>query len=217
MIENLYSLGFVELGNGKDYGRHNVEPRNRQAFLDIKSIINPKLVVEIGSWEGASALCWCQTADKVICVDTWLGSIEHYRYSGFEWGRERLQIEDHYPTIFRTFADNIRRNGYQDKVIPITIDASQAYLILEECLLDIDLIYIDGAHDYYSVLNDLRHSYSLVSNGYVSGDDYFGEIERAVQYFINENNLYVLSKDSQYILFDEKDNIYQTLIKAGWQ
>lgn len=216
MIENLYSLGFTELGNGKDYGRHNVEPRSKQAFLDIKSIINPKIVVEIGSWEGSSALCWAQTADKVICIDTWLGSIEHYRYTGFEWGRERLQIEDHYPSIFKTFADNVRRNNFQDKVIPITIDASQAYLILDECNIDIDLIYIDGAHDYYSVLNDLKHSYSLINDGYVSGDDYFGEIERAVQFFITDNNLYVLSKDSQYILFNDKDDMYQNFIQAGW-
>ena len=127
-------------------------------------------------------------------------------------------IEDGYPTIFRTFSDNIRNHKYENKVIPMTIDSSQAYLVLKKSGIPIDIIYIDGAHDYYSVYNDLKRSYDLIKNiGHVCGDDYFGEIARAVDSFAYTRNFNVVSKENQYIIFDQFDSLINDFRKAGWQ
>lgn len=233
MIENLYKFGIKELGDGPNYRRHEVNKRQFSTFSDIAKIFSPSIVVEIGTWEGASAICWAEYADKVVCVDTWLGSVEHYEnvfgiptengivqadMSSSEWARNRLMIEDGYPTIYRTFADNVRRFGYENKVIPLTIDSNQAYIILEKAGIDIDLFYIDAAHDYDAVKNDLKKSYALIKNrGHVCGDDYFGEIQRAVNDFCYTGNLRVLSKENQYIIFDKFDNAHDRFLELGWR
>lgn len=233
MIESLYKFGLKELGEGPNYNRHAIPKRKFSIFSEVAQILKPKIVVEIGSWEGASAVSWAEYVDKVICVDTWLGSVEHYEnvfgiptdsgiqkadMSGSEWERNRLMIEDGYPTIFKTFADNVRKNGYQNKIIPITIDSNQSYIILEKSGIDIDVIYIDAAHDYHSVMNDVKKSYNLIKNkGHVCGDDYFGEIQKAVNDFAYLNNLRILSKENQYILFDQFDNSFDNFVQLGWQ
>lgn len=233
MIENLYKFGLKELGDGPNYHRHDIPKRKFSIFADVAQILKPSIVIEIGSWEGASAVSWAEHIDKVICVDTWLGSVEHYEnifgiptengiqkvnMSGSEWERNRLMIEDGYPSIFKTFADNIRKNGYQDKVIPITIDSNQAYIILEKANINPDIIYIDAAHDYHSVMNDVKKSYKLIKqDGHVCGDDYFGEIQKAVNDFAYLNNLRILSKENQYILFDQFDESFNKFLELDWR
>lgn len=222
MIEEIYKFGLKELGDGPNYNRHIIYKRNLEIFQDFKSIINPKIIVEIGSWEGASTLGWAEIADKVICIDTWLGSVEHYGnyVNQSEWMRDRLMIDDGYPTIFRTFADNIRNRGYQNKIIPITIDSNQSYIILKELNINIDLIYIDAAHDYDSVKNDLTKSFDLIENkGYICGDDYFAgsEIQKAVNDFIYSKNLKVLSKQNQFIIFNNLDDNFNRFVNLGWK
>lgn len=233
MIEALYKFGIKELGDGPDYGRHDAQKRNFSIFADVSQIFNPKIVVEIGSWEGSSAIRWAEYAEKVICVDTWLGSVEHYEnvfgiptengivqadISHSEWARSRLMLEDGYPSIYKTFADNIRRNGYQHKVIPMTIDSHQAFIILDKSGIDVDVFYIDASHDYKAVESDLRKAYSLVKGkGHVTGDDYFGEIQKAVNDFCFTNNLRVLSKENQYIIFDKFDSNYDKFMELGWR
>jgi hypothetical protein len=219
MIDNLNKFGLKKLGDGPNYNRQIVHKRNLSIFEDFKNIVVPKTVVEIGSWEGASTLGWAEIAEIVICVDTWLGSVEHYGnyVNQSEWMRDRLMIEDGYPTIFRTFADNIRNAGYQNKIIPLTIDSNQSYIILKELDIDIDLIYIDAAHDYYSVMNDLIKSYEF--NAYICGDDYFGgsEIQKAVNDFVYSKNLLVLSKQNQFIIFNKSDNNFNNFVNLGWK
>lgn len=233
MIDALYRFGIKELGDGPDYGRHSVKKRNFSIFDDVGSTFNPKIVIEIGSWEGASTISWAEQSDFVICIDTWLGSVEHYEnemmfndgqqffkveLSNTEWSRDRLEREDGYPSIYRTFVDNVRRNGYEDKVLPITIDCSQGYIILEKAGIKADIVYIDAAHDYDSVVNDLIKSYSILSDvGHVCGDDYGADVKTAVDDFCKANRFRVVSKENQFIIFDRQDYSILKFLNIGWQ
>lgn len=233
MIDALHRFGIKELGNGPDYGRHSVEKRNFSIFEDVGSIFNPKIVVEIGSWEGASTISWAEHSDFVICVDTWLGSVEHYQnemilnhenerirviLSETEWSRDRLNIQDGYPSIYKTFVDNIRRNGYQNKVVPIAIDCNQGLSIIKKSGIKADIVYIDADHSYESVINDLSKSRLILdSSGHICGDDYFASVRLAVDSFCKKNNLRLIVKENQFIIFDKRDESINTFLAIGWQ
>ncbi len=51
----------------------------RQVFTALR----PNLIIEVGSWKGASACFWAELFKQhaiegaVICIDTWLGGLEH--------------------------------------------------------------------------------------------------------------------------------------------
>lgn len=232
MFESLRRFGIDKLGDGPSYGRHTIEKRSLSIFKDVGSVFNPRVVVEVGSWEGASTISWAENSEVVICIDTWLGSVEHYEngmvyrdnknifnvsFEGTEWSRDRLFLEDGRPSVYKTFADNIRSYGFQDKVVPISIDSNQAYIILQKAEVNADIVYIDGAHDYFSVMNDLVKSYSIMNDyGHVCGDDYCMEVKNAVDDFCRENNFTQLIKESQFIIFDKNDKNIHRLLDIGW-
>jgi hypothetical protein len=233
MLDALSEFGIKELGDGPYYGRKYIEKRKFSIFKDVKSAFNPKIIIEVGSWEGASTISWAECAEKVICIDTWLGSIEHYENSmmftdesqmfkveldGTEWSRDRLMKQDGYPSIFKTFADNIRKNKLQNKVIPITIDCNQGYKILAKSGIKADIVYIDAAHDYDAVMNDLVNCYHLLNDmGHLCGDDYGADVRKAVDDFCRINRFRLVSKENQFIVFDRQDMSIIKFLNWGWK
>ena len=224
-MKQLEKLGFSSVGDGEIYDRPRAVKRNFDIFDALGKLVNPQIILEIGSWEGSSAVSWANSCKEsnVICVDTWLGSVEHYqdKLSGTEWGRDRLYIENGFPTIFKTFISNIRINKIQDRVYPVTIDSKQAFIMLKESGIKPDICYIDAAHDYESVISDLKWAKKIGSK-VICGDDYYynqngNQIKRAVDEFCLYNNMRAVTKDDQFVIIDNfgKD-IYSTLIQRGW-
>ena len=97
-MKQLEELGFQKVGDGEVYERPRAIKRNFDIFDALSGLVEPKIILEIGSWEGASTIAWANSCkdSTIICVDTWLGSIEHYQdnLKGTEWGRDRLYIEN---------------------------------------------------------------------------------------------------------------------------
>ncbi len=82
--------------------------------------LRPRRIAEVGTWKGASALYMAHLARElaidceIVCIDTWLGSVEHW----FE--RERphyfksLNLRHGYPTLYFTFLANVvPRTGFE--------------------------------------------------------------------------------------------------------
>lgn len=70
-----------------------------------------------------------------------------------------------------------------------------------------DVIYIDGAHDYQSVVNDIKNSLKILKEGGVlSGHDFYEEtgVPKAVKDFFNEEDLEIFS-DSTWAIRVKKD------------
>ncbi|MCT0229502.1 class I SAM-dependent methyltransferase [Synechococcus sp. CS-1324] len=166
------------------------EPRQQSLFADVCSLIRPGSILEIGSWMGASAMAWCEAAiplnadAKVYCVDTWLGSVEHYlnnegAWADGEWGFKRLAIEPYGPTFFDDFLWNVHANGYADQILPFRADSQSALSLFANQKLHFDVIYVDGAHDTYSVFKDVSNALKIVSpDGLICGDDFGWETVR---------------------------------------
>lgn len=225
MTEQLSNFGIHSLGNGPIHDRPILNPRPFEIFYILSELVRPETVLEIGTWEGRSALSWGEATREwnasIICVDTWLGSVEHYQdqLSGTEWGRDRLFLEDGYPTIYNTFVTNMRASNIQDRVFPVPIDSRQAFIILKKAGVVPDICYIDAAHDYDSVLSDLNGAKDIGSK-IICGDDYYyynsQEIKFAVDDFSKENNMFGITKQNQFVLFSEKNSLYNSMIGFGW-
>jgi len=70
------------------FDAHEREPAplatNRDVFLPIIERMKPTLAIEVGAWKGASSVVFARAMRHanpnscLVCVDTWLGSIEHF-------------------------------------------------------------------------------------------------------------------------------------------
>lgn len=157
-------------------------------FLQKQPLEKQCILVEVGTWMGASAI---QAADIirdlgrndiVICVDTWLGSPEHFK---------TVSRVNGFPTFYYTFLQNVVNHGHQSRIVPIPLPSLQALPILHQLFPNkVDLIYIDAAHEYLPVYLDVVNYWNLLKQGgRMLGDDYtenWPEVKKAVNQFSEE-------------------------------
>lgn len=120
------------------------------------------LVIEFGSWCGRSSVAM-SSAHKLICVDTWAGSVEHKQKitSGFDpWVKWKTNTIN-YPQISAFRADLSDLNSVS---------------LLQDTVLRLggaDMVFVDASHDYESVFRDIKTAQNLLnSNGILCGHDY---------------------------------------------
>ncbi|MBM3822050.1 MAG: class I SAM-dependent methyltransferase [Verrucomicrobia bacterium] len=103
------------------------------------------VIVEIGSWQGKSTLCLAGGSQavngpKVYAIDPHVGSPEH-QMEGKIW-------------TFDAFQKNIADAGLSDRVVPIVKMSGDAVRDMRE---PIELLFIDGAHEYEAVKADFEN------------------------------------------------------------
>jgi SAM-dependent methyltransferase len=117
-------------------------------------------IAEIGCWTGRSTLALAMnTRGTVWAIDTWLGAPgdldDILARNGFEWA-------------FNEFRHNLRHcpNVYVKK--KRSLDAARDFQPQS-----LDLVFIDAAHDYNSVANDIKAwEPLLIRGGLLCGHDY---------------------------------------------
>lgn len=149
------------------------------SFIErVRELLGGKIgtVIEVGSYLGASAVKWAGVADRVICIDTWLGSIEHYG------GIPRKP--NGAPDVYDTFLSNMVHCGVANKVEVINLPASIAAGYLLQHRIDPDVVYLDGDHSYAGLTSDINSFSILAWHGgkLLTGDDYgqFGDVKAVV-------------------------------------
>jgi predicted O-methyltransferase YrrM len=171
--------------------------------------LHPRLVIEVGSWKGASAvrlatLLRAQGTDAaVVCVDTWLGSLEHWDASVRGWDI-RPYLRHGYPTLYHLFLANVMHAGFADLIVPIPNTSAIAARWLARQGVVADLVYVDGSHEEDDVYADLRSYWPLLRpGGVLAGDDWhvrwFGVI-CAVNRFAREHDLAIQFSGHQWLL-----------------
>lgn len=124
----------------------------------------PRVVVELGSWMGASAIAMARSVRRwggtVTCVDTWAG----------ELNEDGGSIECRSPLMLLSCARSMVMAGVGASVrlIPsMTVEASRQWS------QPIDFLYVDADHGYDGVLADLNAWVPHVKpGGVIAGDDY---------------------------------------------
>jgi len=143
----------------------------------------PRLIIEIGSYLGSSAILMANTLKKhgvedftIICIDTWLGSPENYVNPEDEEHNILKHAKHGYPVMYYQFLLNIKEAGLENYIIPIPNTSYNAITIIKHIFdkynLQACMIYDDGAHDTHSVQQDVFYYYQFLKpGGIMCGDD----------------------------------------------
>lgn len=162
-----------------------VQHNNHGQTIDLTPE-EPKKILEIGCYEGASSCFWSDfyldhEDSRLITIDPFTGSEEHLRdpekYAGLA-------------TIETTARSNIAKSKNAGKVEVIKGYSHLIYPHLHHRYGAepwIDILYIDGAHDSTSVARDVTLYVPLVKpGGVVFFDDYaHPDVRRAVDMSLN--------------------------------
>ncbi len=171
--------------------------------------LKPEVIFEVGVWLGQSSFNMLDRAlshnkaASLICIDTWLGSPEHW--SNPEW-KESLRLKDGRPDIYSLFVDNVRAKGLADHIVPLSMTSLQAAKILKSLEMSADLIYLDGAHDKDEVLADINNYWQFLPvGGCMVGDDYCdpwpGVVEAVHEFKRNHTDLEFVHSRDKFIFY----------------
>jgi predicted O-methyltransferase YrrM len=134
-----------------DWARHLAKFRDRDVA-----------VLEIGSWEGRSAIFFLEFLphSRITCIDTFEGGAEHARF-----GNDVLaSIEGRFDSNLAQYGDRVRKIK------------SRSFAALDRLAQDktsFDLIYVDASHARDDVLIDSVLAWRLLApNGICIWDDY---------------------------------------------
>lgn len=147
-----------------------------QAFFDQIIIgLSPRRVLEVGSYEGASA---CYLIDRLAarhelelhCVDHWRGGIEHQRGGSAETDMRLVKSRFDHNTKLATAA---ARHAVTLKIHHDSSDHALSKLLSDGKENYFDFIYIDGSHEAPNVLTDAVLGFKLLKiGGLMAFDDY---------------------------------------------
>jgi predicted O-methyltransferase YrrM len=142
-------------------------------------------MIEVGSWLGRS-ISYFAVESKIqnknidcYCVDIWEPYSEITNHSVFENGG-----------AYQTFLSNT--NKVKDMITPIKGESINISKDFDDSYFD--FIFIDAAHDYDNVYNDIKHWLpKLKSNSIIGGHDYYNtnEVAMAVNDFFGVSNIKV--------------------------
>ena len=119
-----------------------------------KNLTGKGVIVEIGSWQGKSTICLGNGSLRgqktmIYAIDPHTGSTEHHQEKGQVW-------------TFDQFKKNIEQAQVDSIVHPIVKMSWDAAIDFHH---PIELIFIDGAHDYESVTRDFNDWFPKVVEG----------------------------------------------------
>ena len=140
-----------------------------------------KLIVELGSWRGRSAVCWADnTSGVVYCVDTWADDAYGATFPG-----DPPDLHRRPAWLWGEFTKNTQGLG---NIFPIRSFTAPAARIFADRRLKPDVLFVDAGHNYEDVIADLRAWMPLMAEGAVlCGHDYVDyhePVQRAVRELI---------------------------------
>lgn len=128
----------------------------------------PTRILEIGSWEGRSALYFLNYLPKsrIVCIDPFSGNVEHHQDPYFaELARKS---ESQFDTNLKGFGSRVEKiKGFSTEILPELGVAGRRF----------DLAYIDGSHMAADVYRDGVLTWTMIEpGGIVIFDDYGWEL-----------------------------------------
>jgi len=140
----------------------------------LQELSKGKVCLEIGSYCGKSSVCMGLVCQQLYCIDTFKADTSGQdQANGF--------------TTLDEFIKNIVG-------LPIKYFIGKSEDVLPTIDLEFDLVFIDGMHDYDSVMIDIYLSYpKLKSNGIMTFHDYgpygFESVTNAIDNFFGKENI----------------------------
>jgi hypothetical protein len=171
-------------------------------FEELIRQTQPKVIIEVGTWKGASAITMgtiCKALGlqtTIYCIDTWLGALEFWAGEHSTAKERDLMLKNGYPQIYYQFISNVVHAGLQDIIIPVPNTSLTGARILKD--VKAELIYIDGSHEYEDVKADIA-AFKPLCTGIMFGDDYGwpfvkAAVDESLQVNVIDKNYWIYNK-----------------------
>ena len=195
---------------------------SRHQFFEVAlNVAQPNLIIELGVWKGMSSIHMAGLVKKagldceILSIDTWLGSSAHLSTPG---RRRELHTENGYPTVYRTFLNNVVAAGMDDVITPLPMDGNSAAYALTRLGVKAGVIHIDASHEYASALSDFRNFWPLLADdGIMIIDDYGGwpGVTRAACEFAAEVDRPLFGSHSKALLPKAEGQSFELRVKGS--
>lgn len=152
---------------------YNDPGAKREFHVEVIERCNPGLIVEVGTFVGESAIFMAEHLKRrkkdsaILCIDTWLGGIDH-------WIKvpEKLRFWFGRPSLYYQFIANVIQRGMHDKILPLALDSINGARLLKALNIIPDMIYVDASHEKGDVLRDYEFYWDILKpGGYFLVDD----------------------------------------------
>jgi hypothetical protein len=206
------AIHWTDVYEGFDFARFPCDLQgwggDSPAFAELINEVRPSLVIEVGTWKGASAVSMADAAareglsTKIVCVDTWLGALE-FRMDLADTERfGALECRHGYPQVYYRFLANICHRGHHQRIVPFPMDSASAALWFMSHGIKAGLIYIDASHEEEAVYQDLvDYRQLLAPGGKMFGDDWdWASVRAAVIAFAKDYKLSVAHCHDKWVL-----------------
>ena len=212
-MELIHGYDIYKNFNYKKYPKRisgwNINPELYKTYIDN---IEPTLILELGTWLGGSSIAMAKIIKekdintRIICIDTWLGSLEFIGLHEKDEERSLVPING-YPTIYNQFLANVMHENLQDIIIPFPNTIQLACTFLSINNISADIIYVDGDNVFESVYSDLNNSWPLLNNkGVIFGDDLQNPSTPGVKFGLNK---FCLEQNIEYRQVTKFDNFWE--------
>lgn len=183
---------------------------NSEIFRYLINKTKPKIIIEVGSWKGQSAITMANVLKnnksdaKIYCVDTWLGALEFWDDLA-DTPERNLLLKNGYPQIYYQFLSNVVHTNTKEIITPFPITSSIAAKYFKNKGISPQLVYIDASHEEEDVWNDINNYYPLIDKGIIFGDDFSMKgvrnsvvnfcFDNFLRYNVFESNFWVIEKN----------------------
>ena len=173
-------------------------------FLDEVAKKKPKVFLEIGVFHGVTARNICELLSNIHGND--------FKYIGIDLFEETLENKNEIipktqfsnPIKYFYFKYIKRTNPYSKEAVEDLLKKFQENIhliqgnsnkILKKIdMKKVDYVFLDGGHEYNTVINDLNYSKEVIdNNGSILCDDYnlsyAPGVKKAIDDFVSNNNL----------------------------
>ncbi|KAH7578099.1 hypothetical protein ACOSP7_000757 [Xanthoceras sorbifolium] len=180
-------------------------------FKRLIDKVRPRVVIEVGTFLGASALHMANLT-RQLGLDTQILCIDDFRgWPGFRDKFKDIQMINGDVLLYYQFMQNVIYFNATEAVLPVPYSSGSALMKLCEWGVVGDLIEIDAGHDFNSAWADINRAWQILRpGGVIFGHDYFTAadnrgVRRAVNLFAKINGLQ-LQTDGQHWVIDSAVN-----------
>ncbi len=133
-------------------------------FKDLIAETQPKVIVEVGAWKGASTIHMHNTARR-LGLDPIIFSVDF-------WQDPLLQADGPVPknwaddtSAYRLFLSNIAACGGSENVIPVRTWSGHAPALLKQWGITPQLVYVDAGHEDEDAYRDISGNWEILAPG----------------------------------------------------
>lgn len=160
-----------------------------RAFIEwAKFKINPKMMVEVGCYQGESTELFIQKFDlwMLFCVDPWKEGYDENDQASFS------PMEEVKKRFFERMSLYKNCVAYEASSLQVASDTADGSM---------DLVYIDGDHRLEAVKQDIEAwIVKIRPGGIIAGHDYGDEVKEAVDKKFGEENVVSFSDSTWAVI-----------------